>query len=99
MAGTAAAGADRYPQQSHPDGKKILERLSRETGGGFFEVSKKQSIEQIYSRIEEELRNQYSLGYTSDKADAAAGFRKIHVSTPKHKNFVVQTRDGYYPAR
>ena len=98
-AGEEAAGGGRYPQQSHPDGKKILERLSRETGGGFFVVSKKQSIEQIYSRIEEELRNQYSLGYTSDKTDTAAGFRKIRVTTPKQKNLVVQTRDGYYPAR
>jgi|SRR5579862_7266102 len=91
-------GRGGYPQQSHPDGKKILERLSRETGGGFFEVTKKQSIEQIYDRIEEELRNQYSLGYTSDTADTAAGFRKIRVSIPKQKSLIVQTRDGYYPA-
>jgi VWFA-related protein len=92
-------GRGGYPQQSHPDGKKILERLSRETGGGFFEVTKKQSIEQIYDRIEEELRNQYSLGYTSTTADTAGGFRKIHVSIPKQKSLIVQTRDGYYPAR
>jgi len=32
------------PQQARPDGKKILERLSRETGGGFFEVKGKQTI-------------------------------------------------------
>jgi VWFA-related protein len=97
--GGGGGGRGRYPQQSHPDGKKILERLSRETGGGFFEVTKKQPIEQIYDRIEEELRNQYSLGYTSTTADAAGGFRKIHVSTPKQKSLIVQTRDGYYPAR
>jgi VWFA-related protein len=97
--GGGGGGRGRYPQQSHPDGKKILERLSRETGGGFFEVSRKQSIEQIYSRIEEELRNQYSLGYTSDRTDTAGGFRKIRVTAPKQKSLVVQTRDGYYPAR
>jgi VWFA-related protein len=97
--GGGGGGRGRYPQQSHPDGKKILERLSRETGGGFFEVTKKQSIEQIYDRIEEELRNQYSLGYTSDAKDAAGGFRKIRVTTPKQKSLIVQTRDGYYPAR
>ena len=50
--------------------------MSRETGGGFFEVSKKLPIDQIYDRIEEELRNQYSLGYTPDKTDAGSGFRK-----------------------
>jgi VWFA-related protein len=85
----------RYPQ-NRPDGKKILRQISKETGGGFFEVSKKQPIEQIYSRIQEELRNQYSLGYTSDKADP--GFRKITLAV-KQKGLVVQARDGYYAER
>jgi VWFA-related protein len=88
-------GGGRYPQQQHPDGKKVLEQISKETGGGFFEVSKKQPIEQIYDRIQEELRNQYSLGYSSDRADAASGFRKINV-TVKEKGLIVQARDGYY---
>ena len=63
---TAAGGGHRYPQEEHSDGKKILERISRETGGRLFEVSKKQPIDQIYAAIAEELRNQYSLGYTPD---------------------------------
>ena len=84
-----------YPQQSLPNGKKVLEQISRETGGRFFEVSKKQSIDQIYASIEEELRNQYSLGYTPDKSDAAPGYHKIHLTTTQ-KDLVVQTRDGYY---
>jgi VWFA-related protein len=79
----------------HPDGKKILQRLSRETGGGFFEVSKKQPIEQIYTRIEEELRNQYSLGYTPDRTNSAPGFHHIHLTT-KQKDLIVQARSGYY---
>ena len=71
-------GGGGYPQQaSHPDGKKVLERISRETGGRFFEVSKKQPIDQIYTQIEQELRNQYSLGYTPDKAVAGSGYHKI----------------------
>ena len=81
--------------QTRPDGKKILERLSRETGGGFFEVSRKQPIEQIYDRIQEELRNQYSLGYTPDRTNAGAGYRKIHLAA-KQKALIIQTRDGYY---
>ena len=90
-----AADLSGYPQQSHPDGKKVMEQIARETGGRFFEVSKKQSIDQIYASIEEELRNQYSLGYTPDKADAAPGYHKIHLTTTQ-KDLVVQTRDGYY---
>ncbi len=88
-----------YPQRQpeRPDGRKILERISRETGGGFFEVSKKLSIDQIYARIEEELRSQYSLGYTPDNP-SGSGFRRIAV-TVKQKNMIAQAREGYYPGR
>src|SRR5271165_2844690 len=89
-------GGGGYPQQaSHPDGKKVLERISRETGGRFFEVSKKQPINEIYTQIEQELRNQYSLGYTPDKAVAGPGYHKIAVTT-SNKDLTVQTREGYY---
>jgi VWFA-related protein len=82
------------PREERPDGKKILEQISRETGGRMFEVSKKETVEKIYAQIEEELRNQYSLGYTPGK-DAGAGYHKLHV-TVKGKDLVVQARDGYY---
>jgi len=88
-------GGPQYPRESHPDGKKVLEQISNETGGNMFEVSKKMPIEQIYSKIEEELRSQYSLGFTPDKADATAGYHKIHLTT-KQKGLTVRTRDGYY---
>ncbi|HEV2687524.1 MAG TPA: VWA domain-containing protein, partial [Bryobacteraceae bacterium] len=90
-----------YPggqRRDRPDGKTVLQRLSKETGGGFFEVSKKQPIERIYAQIEEELRNQYSLGYTPDRADAGPGYRTIHLTT-KQSGLVVQTRAGYYPGK
>ncbi len=81
--------------QNRPDGKKILQQISKETGGGYFEVSKKKTIDQIYSQIEEELRNQYSLGYTSDRPEAESGYRRISL-TVKQKGLIVQARDGYY---
>jgi VWFA-related protein len=86
-----------YPrqQESRPDGKKILEKLSKDTGGRFFEASKKHPIDETFSQIQEELRNQYSLGYTPDPPDAGAGYHKITVTTKK-KDLVVQARDGYY---
>jgi VWFA-related protein len=78
-----------------PDGKKILKQIAKETGGGYFEFGKKKSLEDIYSEIEEELRNQYSLGYTSDKPDSKSGFRKIELKTV-NKGQLVQARNGYY---
>jgi VWFA-related protein len=93
--GGMGGGHRRYPQESRPDGKKILQQLAKETGGRFFEVTKKETIDQIYAEIDEELRNQYALGYTPDKTDAAVGYHKIQLTT-KQKDSVVQTREGFY---
>lgn len=86
-----------YPrqQESRPDGKKILERLAKDTGGGFFEISKKHPLDETFSKIQEELRSQYSLGYTPDPPDSGAGYHKITLTTKK-KDLIVQARDGYY---
>lgn len=88
-------GGRRFPQQARPDGKKILERISKETGARLFEVSSKQPIDKIYSSIEEELRNQYSLGYTPDQTTTASTYHKIRVIV-RQKDMTVQARDGYY---
>jgi VWFA-related protein len=87
-------GGGRQPQQSHEDGKKVLERIAKETGGGYFEGGKKESLDDIYRQIQEGLRNQYSLGYTPDK-DTGPGYRAVRVLA-KNKNLMVQARDGYY---
>jgi len=78
-----------------PDGKKILKQIAKQTGGGYFEFGKKKPLEDIYAEIEDELRSQYSIGYTSDHSGNDKGFRKIEVTVGK-KGFVVQARDGYY---
>ena len=90
-------GRGRFPQEEHPDGKKVLERISRETGGRLFEVGKKQTINQIYNAIEEDMRNEYSIGYTPG-ADVALGYHKLQLTT-KQKDNTVQAREGYYAGR
>ena len=80
------------------EGRGILQRLSRETGGGFFEVTKKQSIEQIFQVIQAELRGQYSLGYVSDVPVRISEFRKLQLSV-KPKGLTVQARDRYWAQR
>jgi len=87
-------GGNREPEEQRQDGKKILERIAKETGGRMYEISKKGPLDQIYSNLEEELRNQYSLGFTPDKADSG-GYHKIALKT-KQKDTEVQTRDGFY---
>jgi VWFA-related protein len=92
--GRRHGGGPRYPEEPRPDGKKILERVSKQTGGRMFEASKKEPVDQIYSAIEEELRNQYSLGFTPAKADSL-GYHKLVLKTSE-KDASVQARDGFY---
>jgi len=87
----------RGPTVSHVDGKKVLQQISKQTGGGYFEVSKKKPVDEIYRQIEEELRNQYSIGYTPDST-ATQGYRKIQLAV-KQKGMTVQAREGYYPGQ
>ena len=93
--GGGGRGGGRSQQEPRVDGKKILDQISRETGGRLYEVSKKQAIDQIYDSIAEELRTQYNLGYTPDKSNTETGYHKISLAA-KQKDLVVQTRDGYY---
>ncbi|MFN7993301.1 MAG: VWA domain-containing protein [Bryobacteraceae bacterium] len=81
-----------------PNGRGALTRLSRETGGGFFEVAKKQGLEQIYGVLQDELRSQYNLGYVSDVPVQVSEFRRIQVTT-KQKGLIVQARDRYWARR
>jgi VWFA-related protein len=89
-------GGSRYPrpQENRPDGKKILQRISQETGGRFFQVTKKDTVDDVYASIAEELRTQFMLGYTPPK-DQTSGYHSIHLTT-KNKDQTVQTRAGYF---
>jgi len=78
----------------HSDGKKVLERISRETGGRLFEVSSKQPIDNVYAQISDELRNQYNLGYSPDSPNDS-GYHRIQLRT-HDKDQTVQARSGYY---
>lgn len=80
------------------EGRRVLALLAKETGGSFFEVSRKQSIEQIFGEIQEELRSQYSLGFVSDAPVRVSEFRKLQV-TVRQKGLAVEMRDRYWAER
>jgi VWFA-related protein len=96
--GGRGGGGQRHPEEQHADGKKILQRISKETGGRFSEVSKKESVGEIYDSMVEELRTQYNMGYTPDKDSASTGYHHIQLQV-KQKDLSVQTREGYYADR
>ena len=76
-------------------GKVELERMAKETGGVSFGVTRKQSIDAIYSEIEETLRSQYSIGYTPSRAGPDGKYHKIKLVT-KDQRLTVDARDGYF---
>jgi VWFA-related protein len=76
-------------------GKLELERIAKETGGMSFGVTKSQTIEDIYSQIEDALRNQYSIGYTPNRPSTDGKYHKIKLTT-HDKHLIVTTRAGYY---
>ena len=61
------------------------------------EAARREGIDAVQfqssAQIEEELRHQYSLSYTPDKAES--GYHKLHLST-RNGDLTVQTRPGYY---
>ena len=75
-----------------------LMRMSRETGGGFFEVTRKQSLDDIFAQLQEELRSQYNIGYVSDQPVSISEFRKIQLTTDQ-KGLMVQARNRYWAQR
>jgi VWFA-related protein len=75
-----------------------LRKISEETGGHVFSVSKKHPLDEIFKQIQDELRSQYSIGYSSTNPKRDGGFRHIEIKTDNSDNRV-QARAGYYATR
>lgn len=84
-----------FADRNGDSGRRVLEKLSRETGGAIYEVSKRLPIERIYERIQNELRTQYNLGYVSDSPPSISEYRTIQLQT-KRKGLTVQSRTRYW---
>jgi VWFA-related protein len=76
-------------------GCAFLSSLARPTGGQMFVTGKKRTLEEIFQIIEEQLRSQYSIGFTPANAAHDGKFRKLDVKvlTPGLR---VSARRGYY---
>jgi len=76
-------------------GEGELRKLSEETGGKVFTVSSKHPLKEVFDQIQEELRNQYSIGYSSTNPKKDGTFRRIEIKTD-NPDYRVQARNGYY---
>ena len=71
-----------------------MRQLSEETGGRMIEVGDRQDkLKDAFDQIANELRSQYSIGYTPTNAKRDGTFRKLEIRAKAGR---VQARKGYY---
>jgi VWFA-related protein len=82
----------RLPRQPYGN---ILPKYANATGGEVFDSNDRAGIEQAYSRLMDDARNQYTIGYTSPvKLSTAYRTIEVQVTRPELKVFA---KEGYYP--
>ena len=75
-----------------------FERLSKyahDSGGDVYYGLKSEDMEEFYSRVTEEARNQYTLAYNPTGTDRGVEYHSIEVRV-KRRNLTILTREGYY---
>ena len=72
-----------------------LAKYARDSGGDVYYGLKGKDMEEFYSRVTEEARNQYTLAYTPTGTDRGAEHHSIEVRV-KREGLTILTREGYY---
>lgn len=76
-------------------GDGVLRRMAEETGGRMFRVDRRNTLDDAFREIQEEMRSQYALAYSPSNEKKDGTFRKIEIKMAS-KDQKVQTRKGYY---
>ena len=76
-------------------GEGVLKHMSDDTGGRLLRVDRKHTLNDIFTQIQEEMRSQYAIGFTSTNEKKDGSFRRLELRT-RDKNQKVQARKGYY---
>lgn len=72
-----------------------LAKYARDSGGDVYYGLKSKDMEELYSRVTEEARNQYTLAYTPTGTDRGTDHHSIEVRV-KRPGLNILTREGYY---
>jgi VWFA-related protein len=75
--------------------QNVAKKMTDETGGRMIIVRNERNLEQAFDEISEELRSQYTIGYTPSNKARNGSYRKIKVEM-KNKDYSALTRRGYY---
>jgi len=76
-------------------GYSALKRMSDETGGHVWEVDRRHPLDEVFKELQDEMRSQYSIGYTPINDQKDGSYRKLDIRTTD-KTLKVQARKGYY---
>jgi Ca-activated chloride channel family protein len=82
-------------QEDFHNADSALRRLAYETGGRVLYPNSFGQLDNIYAQVDEELRNQYTLGYISSNPRKDGNYRHIEVSVA-NPNALLTARPGYY---
>jgi Ca-activated chloride channel homolog len=85
----------RIPQQEFANADLALRKLAYETGGRVLYPNSFGQLDNIYAQVDEELRNQYTIGYISTNAVKDGSYRRIDVRVDG-PDAAVSARPGYY---
>jgi Ca-activated chloride channel homolog len=77
--------------------RKLLEDLSKRTGGTSYEVKKPADIEQVFQKIALDLQHLYMLAYRPQAGAEEGKWRKIEVSLRGQKDYRIRSKEGYFP--
>jgi Ca-activated chloride channel homolog len=73
-----------------------LKKLAAETGGRAFFPRNEKDLDEAYAQIDEDLRSQYILAYTTSNGARDGSFRTIQVKVKTHTDLTVRHRRGYF---
>jgi len=76
-------------------GEGDLKKLSDETGGRVLKVDRKNTLDDLFKEIQDEMRSQYAIAYTPTNPKKDGTYRKLEFKMA-NKDQKVQARKGYY---
>jgi Ca-activated chloride channel homolog len=74
-----------------------LQSYAHDSGGDVYYAMKRNALEELYSRVTEQARNQYTLGYNPRGNDRSKEYHTVEVRV-RREGLDVRTREGYYSA-
>jgi VWFA-related protein len=79
-------------------GEGELHKMSDETGGHVYKVDRSHPLDQVFRELQDEMRSQYSIGYTPTNGLKDGSYRHLDVKLA-NKDLKAQARKGYYAVK